>query len=180
MESVATAACAALCVGCLTYITLIVCRTFASSTGAHGPAKLPGPRGWPFVGYLRAIEKPDCATYRQWSDDYKSDILGVNMLGTNVVIANTLEVANELLETRSAIYSDRSSTGLTMLRDLVGFSWMIAHARYDSYWRDARKMASQAFHSQAIVRYRPAEMKATLKFLLNLMDAPDDFRGYIK
>ncbi|EKM54971.1 uncharacterized protein PHACADRAFT_142788 [Phanerochaete carnosa HHB-10118-sp] len=174
MESVAAAACTALSVGCLTYI---IYRTFVSSTGAQGLAKLPGPRGWPFIGYLRAIEKPECVTYKRWSDDYKSDILGVNMLGTTVVIANTLRVANELLEARSAIYSDRC---LTMLRDLVGFGWNIALARYDSYWRDARKIASQAFHPQAIVRYRPAEVKATLKFLLNLMDAPEDFRSYIK
>lgn len=31
----------------------------------------------------------------------------VSALGVNMVVANTLEVANELLDKRSAIYSDR-------------------------------------------------------------------------
>ncbi|EKM54951.1 uncharacterized protein PHACADRAFT_142748 [Phanerochaete carnosa HHB-10118-sp] len=150
---------------------------FAGTTAARGLAKLPGPRGWPLVGYLRPIEKPVCVTYRQWSDDYNSDILGTNMLGTNIVIANTLKVATELLETRSAIYSDRC---LTMLRELIGFDWNLGLARYDSYWRDLRKGASQGFHPQAIVRYRPTEIKATLKLLRNLIEMPEDFRRCIK
>lgn len=37
-----------------------------------------------------------------------SDIVRVSALGMNIVVANTLEVATELLDKRSAIYSDRS------------------------------------------------------------------------
>ncbi|EKM48824.1 uncharacterized protein PHACADRAFT_57990, partial [Phanerochaete carnosa HHB-10118-sp] len=126
----------------------------------------PGPRGWPIVGYLRTIEEPVSSAYRQWSEIYKSDIVGVNILGNNIVIANTLKVATGLLETRSAIYSDRC---LTMMRELVKFDWNMGVARYDSHWRDTRKAASQGFHQQAILRYRPSKTKATLKLLRNLM-----------
>ena len=36
-----------------------------------------------------------------------SDIIRLNALGMNIVVANSVEVASELLDKRSAIYSDR-------------------------------------------------------------------------
>lgn len=36
-----------------------------------------------------------------------SDILRLNVLGTNIILANSFEVATDLLEKRSSIYSDR-------------------------------------------------------------------------
>lgn len=36
-----------------------------------------------------------------------SDIIHLNVAGTSIVVLDTLEVANELLDQRSAIYSDR-------------------------------------------------------------------------
>ena len=107
------------------FLVYVLARLFNSS---QRRPRLPGPRGWPLLGYVRAIESPPWITYRQWSDEYRkpdsrhcfallyradtrddsgSDILGYHILGTRVVIANSLKVAAELLDTRSAIYSDR-------------------------------------------------------------------------
>lgn len=36
-----------------------------------------------------------------------SDIIRISALGTNIVVVNSLEAVNELLDKRSAIYSDR-------------------------------------------------------------------------
>ena len=36
-----------------------------------------------------------------------SDTIRLSALGMNIVVANSLEVANELLDRRSSIYSDR-------------------------------------------------------------------------
>ena len=63
-----------------------------------------------------------------------SDIIRLNVLGTNIVVLNSLELANDLFDKRSAIYSSRSvyqpsvlslsvlspchSAHLTMLDDL--------------------------------------------------------------
>ena len=49
-------------------------------------------------------------------DYVASDILGFSVLGTRIVIANSIKVATELLETRSTIYSDRCDTyGLSLI-----------------------------------------------------------------
>ncbi|EKM54974.1 uncharacterized protein PHACADRAFT_142793 [Phanerochaete carnosa HHB-10118-sp] len=179
MNSSAITVCSVVCAGCLVYLFARICRTFARGSGLRGFSKLPGPRGWPLLGYLRSIESPAWVTYRQWSDEYNSDVLGMNILSTNLVIANTLKAATELLETRSAICSDRYVCALLLLQ-MVGFDWNIGVARYGPYWRDARRVFSQAFHPQVVVRYRPAEVKLTHKFLRDLIDTPEDFRGHIK
>ena len=37
-----------------------------------------------------------------------SDIIGLNVLGSNIVVLDTLEAANDLLDKRSTLYSGRS------------------------------------------------------------------------
>lgn len=46
-----------------------------------------------------------------------SDIIHLNVAGTSIVVLDTLEVANELLDQRSAIYSDRQVVGLYLAFD---------------------------------------------------------------
>jgi hypothetical protein len=36
-----------------------------------------------------------------------TDIIHLNVAGTNIIVLDTVEATNELLEKRSAIYSDR-------------------------------------------------------------------------
>ena len=52
--------------------------------------------------------------------------------------------------------------------------------RYGPLWRDSRKAFAQEFHPQAIVRYRPAEIKLAHKLLRNLIGTPGDFRHHVK
>ena len=54
----------------LAFILTTLYRGFANSKASRGCPKLPGPRGWPLLGYLNAIESPACVTYQQWSEKY--------------------------------------------------------------------------------------------------------------
>lgn len=89
----------------------------------------PGPKRLPVVGNL--FDMPDSAewiTYKRWGKLYGglllrnlsvhppphalfwhagSDVLHVDVLGTHIVVINTVKAANELLEKRSSVYSDR-------------------------------------------------------------------------
>ncbi|KAH9041580.1 hypothetical protein EDB85DRAFT_1363590 [Lactarius pseudohatsudake] len=68
----------------------------------------PGPKGLPLIGNLR-----DLPTQYQWlnyeklGQDIGSDIVHLELLGTHLVVLNSEKVANDLLEKRSSIYSDR-------------------------------------------------------------------------
>ncbi|THU99936.1 hypothetical protein K435DRAFT_855184 [Dendrothele bispora CBS 962.96] len=51
---------------------------------------------------------------------YNSDIVHIKVLGDRTIILNSAKVTNELLEKRSAIYSDRPP--MPMIVDLSGYA----------------------------------------------------------
>ena len=85
----------------------------------------PGPRSLPIVGSLFSIpSQEEWITYKKWSEELGvrrsrllhlvanwplsgSDIVHAEVMGSHIVILNSIKAANELLEKRSSIYSDR-------------------------------------------------------------------------
>ncbi|KAF8259227.1 hypothetical protein EI94DRAFT_1535553, partial [Lactarius quietus] len=68
----------------------------------------PGPRRLPIVGNLFSMpSQEEWVTYSKWSRDCGSDIIHVDVMGSHIIILNSMKSANELLEKRSSIYSDR-------------------------------------------------------------------------
>lgn len=110
----------AIVVGGLAFLVLyLVVPRFRSK----GPLP-PGPRGLPVIG--NALDMPKDYEWEHWAkhkDLYGSfiplestpdsrlpsegPISSVNALGTRVIIINDLQIAIDLLETRSSIYSNR-------------------------------------------------------------------------
>ncbi|KAH9901131.1 cytochrome P450 [Cubamyces lactineus] len=134
----------------------------------------PGPPALPVIGNLLDVPNPQAFpwdTYLNWSKEFDSDIIRLNALGMNIVVANSMEVASELLDRRSAIYSDRPR--MVMLGELCGFGNGLAFVPYGSFWKDSRKMARQEFHAAPVKRFRPTEVKSTRRFLLDLHQRPE-------
>ncbi|KAH9857833.1 cytochrome P450 [Lenzites betulinus] len=141
----------------------------------------PGPPGRPLIGNL--FDLPDAQgfawdVYSKWCKQYDSDIIRLNVLGMNIVIANSIEVANDLLERRSAIYSDRPR--MVMLCELCGVGTAIAFLPYNNYWKDTRRMTKQEFHPAPVKRFRPKEIKATYRFVRDLQRKPEDLFDHLR
>lgn len=81
---------------------------------------LPGPRGLPILGNV--LQNPldrEWLQYTAWGKQF-GNIFKLNLFRQNVIIINSRKVAVDLLEKRSAIYSDRPR--LIMAGELVGWN----------------------------------------------------------
>ena len=86
----------------------------------------PGPKKLPFIGSVLSMpSRAEWGTFAKWGKEYSlcfipaqyyyihlmpctdSGIIHVNALGTSIIILNSYEVASDLLDKRSGIYSDR-------------------------------------------------------------------------
>ncbi|KAJ7226387.1 cytochrome P450 [Mycena rebaudengoi] len=136
----------------------------------------PGPRKLPLVGNLLDIPA-DFAweKYMEWSKEYNSDILHLNLAGQSVIVLSSLEATEALLEKRSALYSDRSD--LPMVNDLMGWDFNVAFMKYGDTWRANRRLLRQAFTP---ANYQPLELAATRTLLGRLLDSPDAFYDHLR
>lgn len=99
----------------------------------------PGPKGLPFFGNIFDIPaKHEWLQYAKWCHEYSrypsgrqscplsdrvlldSDMISLNFVGTPVVVVNTQDIAMDLFEKRSSIYSDRYAHSCTMNIALIG------------------------------------------------------------
>jgi len=134
----------------------------------------PGPRGRLIVGNLSDMPKQrEWETFDRWAKQY-GDLVHINVFGQSIVFVNSMEVAYDLLEKRSSLYSDRYE--FPMVNELMGFDqWNWGLMRYGERWRRHRKMFYQKFQPSAVPAYYPIQTKQSRTLLRRLYDSPGDF-----
>nr|BAL05137.1 cytochrome P450 [Phanerodontia chrysosporium] len=133
----------------------------------------PGPKGLPVVGNVLDVPKdgPGWLTYERWSNEYDSDVIYLNLLGSSIVILNSSKATTDLLEKRSSIYSDRQR--LTVLHDYVKGDRAFAFLGYGDEWRQHRGTFHKYFHGQAVHNFRPKMLEEARKVLVRLQSTDD-------
>ncbi|OCH95986.1 cytochrome P450 [Obba rivulosa] len=142
--------------------------------GWRHPGPLPpGPQGLPIIGNV--LDMPtghEWETFATWGERW-GDIVSVNLLGQTMVILNSPKLALEMLDKKSAIYSDRPT--LTMGGELAGWDRTLVLLRYGTVFRETRRLFSQLIGSRKHVeRFHSLFEVETRKFLYRLMRHPDD------
>ncbi|KAL1725011.1 cytochrome P450 [Schizophyllum commune] len=124
----------------------------------------PGPPSLPIIG--------------EWGRKY-SDICSVSVLGQTMIIINSARIATDLLDRRSAIYSDRPP--IAFGGDFVGWSRTTVLLPYGARHRASRRLIQQVIGTQSAVhKFDEIEESEVLKFLKNLLDTPDDFAEHVR
>ncbi|KAF8161644.1 cytochrome P450 [Crassisporium funariophilum] len=143
----------------------------------HGPYP-PGPKPKFVIGNMFDFPTTNAAaSYIEWGKKYNSDILFLTTLGHHTLIVNKREVADELFERRSRLYSDRPWIPIT---DLMGFDYNIALMRYGQGWRSHRKVCQQILRQKAIGAFEPVQMRKVNEMLKGLLATPDRFDQHSK
>ncbi|KAF8598024.1 cytochrome P450 [Ceratobasidium sp. AG-I] len=141
----------------------------------------PSPKPDFLIGNLRSMPALNAQNvYRQWSEEFGSDIISLNIMGMVFIVLNSVEAATELLVKRSSIYSDRPQVPLICSENLMGWGKHTALLPYGDQWRRQRRMTHEVLHRQASKSFWPVVTKqsrlALQRILVNPNNYPEELR----
>ncbi|KAI0772409.1 O-methylsterigmatocystin oxidoreductase [Trametes elegans] len=137
----------------------------------------PGPRGLPFIGNALAIPPEQTwLAYRDLSVTH-GDVVALQALGQTIIILSSLRAITDLLERRSAIYSDRPAS---VLAELTGWVWNLAFKRYGDDWRHVRRPLWRHLQPNTVGKYQPVQQREARRFLKRILQDQRDLDRQIK
>ncbi|TFK69827.1 cytochrome P450 [Pluteus cervinus] len=140
----------------------------------------PGPKGLPLVGNIFGMpQQHPWKAYKDWSDQYGSDIVSVTAFGKCTVIVNSYNAAQELFSQRSTIYSHRPEQ--PMVNDLVGWgSWAVGQLQYGQAWKDQRKIFKSEIETPEAKLHEFHALRAARRCLGQILDSPHEYLTHIR
>ncbi|KAI0373687.1 CyP450 monooxygenase [Pilatotrama ljubarskyi] len=137
----------------------------------------PGPPSLPIVGNIFSMPKTLAwEGYRDMSLRY-GPVISFQLLGQRLMILGTADAALELLEKRSANYSDRP---VSPMIELIGWEWDFGFMPYGQPWRRHRRLFWQHFHPGVVSKYHPIQRDASSRFLRKLLANPARIEDHIR
>lgn len=116
-----------------------------------------------------------------------------NILGKSIVILNSEKVANDLLDKRSAIYSDRpplpfhqmsvrtrSFTAISLIINRTGLANTLTFLPYGNEFSKTRKMIQEQLTRKKCTLFEDVQLTQRNVLLQNLWTSPADFASHAK
>ncbi|RDW63545.1 O-methylsterigmatocystin oxidoreductase-2 [Coleophoma cylindrospora] len=141
----------------------------------------PGPSGLPFVGNIADLPPAGIPEYQHWlkHKDLYGPISSVTVLGQTMIIIHDKDLALELMEKRSAIYSSRPR--MVFAFEMCGWINTISSQPNNSRHRLYRKYAHQTIGTKAAVSQLSEIQEAEVgRFLQRLKQTPDKLVAHIR
>lgn len=171
----------------------------------------PGPRGWPIVGNLPQVagEGQIWRLLTKWKYEYgmfldplkisqthsffvpnSGPVTYLNLCGQDIIVINSRPAALEILERRSAMYSDRPRF---IVSEYLGSELAMPFTRYTKAsvlllnscaasriefflinlifcrWQNMRRATHEVLHSQAASQYHPVQTEEAIILVQNLL-----------
>ncbi|EIN11187.1 cytochrome P450 oxidoreductase [Punctularia strigosozonata HHB-11173 SS5] len=124
---------------------------------------------------------PKSYEWLHWAEhkDVYGPISAVNVLGQTIVILNTLEVANDMLKTRSAAYSGRPV--LQFAGEMIGWNRQMILSTYNDHFKSMRKLVYRYIGTKAAIsRHQPIQEREIRYFLARVQDDPSQILHYLR
>ncbi|KAG5725417.1 hypothetical protein E4T56_gene4147 [Termitomyces sp. T112] len=133
----------------LTYVAFILFLKKSHQKRARLP---PGPPGHPFIGHVLKIpaESQDLALYKLGKT--YGDVMYLEMFGRPIVVLNSVEAAIDLLDKRSANYSDRPHFPIF---ELMGWRETLTFTGSGKLFKKYRRLCQEHLKSTKIIVYQP-------------------------
>ncbi|KAG2046890.1 cytochrome P450 [Suillus hirtellus] len=132
---------------------------------------LPGPRPLPFLGNALQLDtKRPWLTYTAWEKTY-GKIFRTRVFGIDMIIINSETIAQELLEKRSANYSNRP---VLRTNELAGISFNTVMLPYGETLRRHRRIFHQVLRAEVSISYHEIYSRHANELVINLLGATRD------
>ncbi|KAI0753673.1 cytochrome P450 [Fomes fomentarius] len=158
---------------------LIFCGLLLRKWLGRSSFKLPpGPSALPILGSVHHLTLEfQQKTFLAWSKTY-GNVIYLRLFRTPTIVLNSLEGARDLLDKRSAKYSDRPR--MVYITELAGHDSTLPFMPYGDRFRRHRKLIHDGIGSKsALQRYRPIQAREAHILLRNLFDTPEAFLEHL-
>ncbi|KAK0477421.1 cytochrome P450 [Armillaria novae-zelandiae] len=136
----------------------------------------PGPPADPIVGHIRSlppVDQPE--VFHEWAKTY-GDVMYLEVLGRKMIILDSIEAANDLLDKRSAIYSCRPDC---VIFRLMGWDRVLSLMPYGKRFHRHRKLFQTHFGRQECREYLPMQHHQAADLVKELMEKPDNYDAIV-
>ncbi|KAF9562476.1 cytochrome P450 [Agrocybe pediades] len=139
----------------------------------------PGPKQKFLTGNLHQIPRTHFwLTFRTWAMEY-GPIVYFRVFNNRTIVLNSGKATLDLLESRSAIYSDRPISW--MGGELAGRNRTVFLTGFADYrFKLFRRLLQTGLNPRTSKSYRPIQVQETQVLLQNLLTAPEDFMVHIR
>ncbi|KAK7032180.1 hypothetical protein VNI00_013354 [Paramarasmius palmivorus] len=145
-------------------------------SGRREPYLPPGPPTIPVLGNLHLFpSKSPQVKFTEWSHEY-GDIYSLKISSGTAVVINSMEVAKELMDRRSAITADRPKHHMV---NRVTDGLNLAHAQYSDTWRLLRKAVHTILTPKAVENHLPIQRAEATQVLYDFLTTPENFFKHI-
>ncbi|KAH7877875.1 cytochrome P450 [Lentinula edodes] len=153
--------------------TIAITALIRYASASNGLKLPPGPAPSFIVGNMNDIPVyEEWHTLNQWAKRF-GEIVYLRVFGTKMLVIGSYRVANELLDKRGAIYSDRPITPPMM--EMAGFANSLTVMGNNADYRLRRRLFEQHFRYSVIDRHQPTQIRETHKLLRKYIEAPENW-----
>nr|BAK09388.1 cytochrome P450 [Postia placenta] len=138
----------------------------------------PGPRRVPIIG--NALQMPrerEWVKFAEWAKAY-GGIVHLSVFSTHFIVLSDAGIISELLEKRSAIYSDRPYFPLAS--GLIGYDKFIILEPYGPRLREGRKLILNNINTRNAAILHPVQVSKMLLFLRKLFEDSGHLRLHVR
>ncbi|CAE6489333.1 unnamed protein product [Rhizoctonia solani] len=132
----------------------------------------PSPSSLPFVGNLFSIPSGrEHLAFAKLGEQLESDIVFLEIFGHKLLILNSAESVSELLDKRSALYSDRPQIPMVTDPALMNWSGLVTIIGYNDLWRHYRRTMNNWLNARAVTQFNDLQERQARLLLQRLLSA---------
>ncbi|KAG1758154.1 cytochrome P450 [Suillus occidentalis] len=166
-----------LAISALAIFTVLGCCQKYRLSHSQPQLALPGPKPLPVFGNMLSLDAArPWLTFSDWRSTY-GNMIYARLLNKPILVINSEEIAKDLFERRSNIYSDRTQS---FVYEAFASDFNLAFMQYGDRWRLHQRLLHQSFNQAEIPTYHAAQLRSAHRMLFGLLQDPGNCASHFR